>query len=115
MQGAVEEASEVLLLIKTRVEKLGALEAAVRRLHSYDVPEFVILKVDGGSGAYLKWLDESLRIALDKFVILKVTHACALRGFRTEHCLRSSGRSFLWPATYAGTKHSGSSTWRLQK
>jgi periplasmic divalent cation tolerance protein len=37
-QGAVEEASEVLLLIKTRVEKLEALEAAVRRLHSYDVP-----------------------------------------------------------------------------
>jgi len=59
-QGAVEEASEVLLLIKTRVEKLEALEGAVRRLHSYDVPEFVILKVDSGSAAYLKWLDESL-------------------------------------------------------
>jgi periplasmic divalent cation tolerance protein len=59
-QGAVEEASEVLLLIKTRVEKLEALEGAVRRLHSYDVPEFVILKVDGGSAAYLRWLDESL-------------------------------------------------------
>lgn len=59
-RGAVEEASEVLLLIKTRVEKLEALEGAVRRLHSYDVPEFVILKVDGGSAAYLRWLDESL-------------------------------------------------------
>jgi periplasmic divalent cation tolerance protein len=59
-QGAVEEASETLLLMKTRVEKLEALEAAVRRLHSYDVPEFVVLKVDGGSAAYLQWVDESL-------------------------------------------------------
>jgi periplasmic divalent cation tolerance protein len=59
-KGAVEEAQEVLLLIKTRVEKLAALEEAVRRLHSYDVPEFLILKVDDGGAVYLKWLDESL-------------------------------------------------------
>lgn len=57
-QGAVEEAAEVLLLIKTTVEKLEVLEAAVRRLHSYDVPEFLILHVDGGSEAYLRWLRE---------------------------------------------------------
>jgi periplasmic divalent cation tolerance protein len=42
------------------VEKLDALEAAVRRLHSYDVPEFLILQIDGGSVAYLNWLRESL-------------------------------------------------------
>jgi periplasmic divalent cation tolerance protein len=59
-QGVVEETQEVLLLIKTRVEKLAALEEAVHRLHSYELPEFVILKVDGGSAAYLRWLDESL-------------------------------------------------------
>ena len=59
-KGAVEEASEVLLVIKTRVEKLEALEAAVRRLHSYDVPEFLILGAEGGSAAYLQWIDESV-------------------------------------------------------
>lgn len=59
-QGAVEEAAEVLLLIKTNVEKLEALETAVRRLHSYDVPEFLIFEVNGGSAAYLKWLGDSL-------------------------------------------------------
>jgi periplasmic divalent cation tolerance protein len=59
-QGAVEEASEALLVIKTRVEKLAALEAAVLELHSYDLPEFLVLPVDQGSAAYLKWLDESL-------------------------------------------------------
>lgn len=59
-QGKVEEAAEVLLLIKTNVEKLEALETEVRRLHSYDVPEFLIFEVNGGSAAYLKWLDDSL-------------------------------------------------------
>jgi periplasmic divalent cation tolerance protein len=59
-QGAVEEASEILLIIKTRVEKLAALEAAVRRLHSYDLPEFLILQADGGSAPYLRWIDESV-------------------------------------------------------
>jgi len=59
-QRKVEEAAEVLLLIKTNVEKLEALEAEVCRLHSYDVPEFLIFEVNGGSAAYLKWLDDSL-------------------------------------------------------
>jgi periplasmic divalent cation tolerance protein len=59
-QGKVEEAAEVLLLIKTNVEKLEALETAIRRLHSYEVPEFLIFEVNGGSAAYLKWLDDSL-------------------------------------------------------
>lgn len=59
-KGAIEASQEVLLLIKTRVEKLEALETAVCRLHSYDVPEFVVLKIDAGSMAYLKWINESL-------------------------------------------------------
>lgn len=59
-KGSIEAAQEVLLLIKTRAEKLEALETAVRRLHSYDLPEFVVLKIDAGSMAYLKWINESL-------------------------------------------------------
>jgi periplasmic divalent cation tolerance protein len=59
-QGAVEESSEVLLIIKSSVEKLEALEAALHRLHSYEVPEFLVLPVDGGSRTYLDWLRESL-------------------------------------------------------
>ena len=59
-QGKVESAAEVLLLIKTSVDKLETIEAAVRRLHSYDVPEFLVLPVEGGSKAYMGWLHESL-------------------------------------------------------
>lgn len=59
-QGGVEEASEVLLLIKTTAELLPALEAAVRELHSYEMPEFVILEVAAGSQPYLDWLQHSV-------------------------------------------------------
>jgi periplasmic divalent cation tolerance protein len=59
-QGAVEEASEVLLLIKTTAEQLPALESAVRELHSYEVPEFLALDVESGSQPYLDWLRGSV-------------------------------------------------------
>jgi periplasmic divalent cation tolerance protein len=55
-QGAVEEAAEILLVMKTSAEQLPALEAAVRELHSYEVPEFVALNVESGSQPYLEWL-----------------------------------------------------------
>ena len=58
-QGAVEDASEHLLLLKARASDVGALEARVRALHSYDVPEVLALPVRGGSAAYLAWLAES--------------------------------------------------------
>lgn len=59
-QGAVESQSEVLLLIKTSRQLLPALEAALHELHSYQVPEFVVLSVESGSAAYLDWLAASL-------------------------------------------------------
>jgi periplasmic divalent cation tolerance protein len=55
-QGKVETADETLLLIKTTAEKLEGLQSALRDLHSYDVPEFLVLPVEGGSEAYLRWL-----------------------------------------------------------
>lgn len=59
-QGAVEEADEILLLIKTSTDRLTGLEAALRELHSYDVPEFLVLPVASGSQAYLDWLFASV-------------------------------------------------------
>ena len=55
-QGAIEESAEVLLIIKTAAEKLPELEAALRELHSYEVPEFLVLQVAAGSRSYLDWL-----------------------------------------------------------
>jgi len=60
-QGEVETATETLLLIKTGSEQLAALEARLHELHSYQTPEFLVLKVDAASQPYLDWLEESLR------------------------------------------------------
>ena len=60
-QGAIEETSEVLLLIKTTAEQVAAVEAAVRELHSYEVPEFVALGVESGSQPYVDWLLSSVK------------------------------------------------------
>jgi periplasmic divalent cation tolerance protein len=55
-QGRVEDASETLLIVKTGVERLAALEASVRELHPYTVPSFLALPVVGGHEPYLAWL-----------------------------------------------------------
>ena len=60
-KGRVERAAEHLLLAKTRRGRLKALEAEVRRLHSYETPEIIALPVTEGARAYLAWLEESVR------------------------------------------------------
>lgn len=59
-QGAVETAPEVMLTAKTRVDRLEALEACVRTLHSYEVPEVIAVPVVWASESYALWLNDSL-------------------------------------------------------
>jgi periplasmic divalent cation tolerance protein len=56
-KGKVESARERLLLIKTSRKRLTKLQAAVERLHSYELPEFIALPIAAGSRAYLAWLE----------------------------------------------------------
>jgi periplasmic divalent cation tolerance protein len=60
-RGAVESAGEVMLLIKTKTAHSDQVRATISSLHSYEVPEFLILPVSGGSEAYLDWLNTSLQ------------------------------------------------------
>ncbi len=60
-KGRIETAMEHLLVIKTRRARLRALEAAVKRLHSYQTPEIIALPVAEGSSRYLNWLEECVR------------------------------------------------------
>jgi periplasmic divalent cation tolerance protein len=60
-KGKVENAREHLLVMKTTVARLKELEREVKRLHSYDVAEFVALRVTEGSSEYLEWLAQSVR------------------------------------------------------
>ncbi len=59
-KGALCRDEERLLVIKTRAERMGPLRAAIAELHPYELPELVVLRISGGSEAYLAWLDESV-------------------------------------------------------
>ncbi len=60
-EGAVQESQEVLLIAKTLKTKVKELVKAVKREHSYAVPEVLSLPVKEGSRDYLRWLSESLK------------------------------------------------------
>jgi periplasmic divalent cation tolerance protein len=60
-KGKVQNAREVLMLIKTTERRLEELEKEVSRRHSYDVPEFVVVPISAGSREYLAWLEESVK------------------------------------------------------
>lgn len=62
-KGKVESATEFLLILKSSRRRFGALESAVRRMHTYDVPEIIALPVMEGSRGYLEWISESVRAA----------------------------------------------------
>ncbi len=59
-QGAVEQAHEVLAIVKTTSDLVRALERKVGELHPYDVPEVIVLPVTGGSAKYLDWVTDSV-------------------------------------------------------
>jgi periplasmic divalent cation tolerance protein len=58
-KGEIESAQEWLLLIKTRADKFPAVRDAIGELHSYDVPECIVVEIGDGSLPYLQWLDEA--------------------------------------------------------
>jgi len=57
---AVEEANEWLLIIKTTEAMTSQAMAIIRELHSYEVPEMIVLPIEAGSESYLNWITESV-------------------------------------------------------
>jgi len=55
-QGAVDTATEVPLVAKVTAAGYPALEAALRALHPYELPEIVAVPVAAGLPAYLAWV-----------------------------------------------------------
>jgi periplasmic divalent cation tolerance protein len=55
-QGKLETGQEWLCLIKTLREQFAAIEAAIRELHSYEVPEILAFEATTASEAYHRWL-----------------------------------------------------------
>lgn len=55
--GGIEQAEEIPLLIKTTVRRYPALEAALKAMHPYDLPEIVAVGVADGLPAFLEWIN----------------------------------------------------------
>ena len=63
-KGVVESAAEVPVLIKTRAERYAEVEAAIRSLHPYELPEIVAVPVRHGLDEYLQWVADETAIAI---------------------------------------------------
>jgi len=59
-RGKIEHSHEVLLIMKTRAGLVKELTNAVKKLHSYSVPEIIALPIISGNPDYLKWIGKSL-------------------------------------------------------
>lgn len=57
-KGKVERDREALLIMKTRATLVERVIARVKELHSYEVPEVIVLPIEAGNPDYLKWIEE---------------------------------------------------------
>jgi len=64
-QDAIEDATEVTLLVKTVRGRYAALEAAIKAAHSYDVPEIIALPIVEGLPRYLDWIVQETKKDVD--------------------------------------------------
>ena len=55
-RGEIETAREVPVVIKTRQALYGAVEAAVKAAHPYELPEIIAVPVIHGLAGYLDWI-----------------------------------------------------------
>jgi periplasmic divalent cation tolerance protein len=60
-QGNVETSQEWLCLVKSRQDLFPRIEATIRSLHPYEVPEILAVPVMAGSAGYLAWLDQEIK------------------------------------------------------
>lgn len=58
---AIETGGEILAVIKTTTWKYDLLEARIRELHPYEVPEIISLRISNGLPAYLNWIEQTMQ------------------------------------------------------
>ncbi|HKE32338.1 MAG TPA: divalent-cation tolerance protein CutA [Candidatus Angelobacter sp.] len=60
-QDKVESATEWLLVIKTEAKAFERLRDSIKELHSYELPECVMVEVADGSKEYLGWIEDNVK------------------------------------------------------
>ena len=58
-QGKIEEAQELLMVMKTRAGSIKQVVDRVKALHSYDVPEVISVPIEDGNPAYMQWIRDN--------------------------------------------------------
>jgi periplasmic divalent cation tolerance protein len=59
-EGKIQSDPEFLLVIKTSQARFPSVRDAIKELHSYDLPECIMLEVESGSGDYLRWITDNV-------------------------------------------------------
>ncbi len=59
-KGKIEEDKEQLLIIKTKHSRIEELKKVVKEIHSYEVPECIVISIEDGLIDYLNWIDETI-------------------------------------------------------
>jgi periplasmic divalent cation tolerance protein len=59
-KGDIQEEEEVLMILKTRVDKFDQVVDLVKSIHTYDTPEIIALPILLGSREYLNWIDHEI-------------------------------------------------------
>ena len=63
-EGKIKSATEVPVLIKSRAQRYDEVEAAIRRLHPYELPEIVAVPMVRGLDEYLEWVAGETTISI---------------------------------------------------
>lgn len=58
--GQLQNDTETLLVIKTTAERIPEVEARLKALHPYELSEWLVLPVSGGSEPYLEWVRQGV-------------------------------------------------------
>ncbi len=58
----LHEDNEVLMIMKTKVNLFEKIEAQIKKLHSYDVPEIICIPISNGSLEYLNWINDQTNV-----------------------------------------------------
>ncbi|MFH1289064.1 MAG: divalent-cation tolerance protein CutA [bacterium] len=59
-EGKIDNAKEILLIIKTLEKNVPFVTKRIKELHSYKVPEIIAVPIVGGNNDYLRWIGESI-------------------------------------------------------
>lgn len=58
----IAQDNEVLMVMKTSKLRVVEVQARIRELHSYEIPEVIVLPILSGLPEYLNWIEESTKV-----------------------------------------------------